>query len=65
MSDNVTNSLLVEVMRDMQATLGRLEKASLRHDRKLDEHGLRFNAVEARINAVDASIRDAKDELVA
>jgi len=63
MSENVTNALMVEIMRDMQATLARLEKASVRHDRKLDEHGQRFNAVEARINAVEASIRDAKDEL--
>lgn len=71
MSDeNVTNALLVEILREMQGTLGRLEKASARHDRKLDEHGPRFaaleariGAVEARISGVDAGIHDAKDEL--
>ena len=70
MSENVTNALLVEILREMQGTLGRLETASARHDRKLDENGPRFTALEARISAiearisgVEAGIHDAKDEL--
>lgn len=48
MSDNVTNELMVSLLRDIQGALGRLETASARHDRKLDEHGPRFAALEGR-----------------
>lgn len=56
MSENTTSALMVEILRDVQAAVARLERGALRHDRKLDEHLLRFAAIEA-------SIRDARDEL--
>ncbi len=63
MSDKVSNALMEQTLQAVQASLARLEatttrleKAAVRHDRKFDEHGQRFNAVEA-------SIRDMRDEL--
>lgn len=77
MSDMSDNTLLFRILQQIQetqaatqATLVRLERAVVRHDRKFAENEQRFNHIdqrfshlENRLNEVQASIRDAVDEL--
>ena len=77
MPDPLDNTLLVRILQQIQegqaasqATLSRLERAVVRHDRKFAEAEQRFgnidqrlNHLEMRLNDVQASVRDATEEL--
>ncbi len=77
MSGTSDNTLIFRILQQIQegqaathATLSRLERAVVRHDRKFAETELRFNHIdqrfshlENRLNDVQAGVRDAVDEL--